>query len=38
LSLQWLKKQAEARRLIDINDADLKEEEKNPQWLRDKGK
>lgn len=38
LSLQWLKKQAERRQAIDIKDADLTEEEKNPVFLRDKGK
>ena len=38
LSLQWLQKQAERRRIIDLEDADLSEEERNPVWLRDKGK
>ena len=36
--LQWLKKQAEARRVIELEDENLSEEEKNPIWLRDKGK
>lgn len=39
--LQWLCKQAEARRIINADIAeieDLKEEEKNPEWLKDKGK
>ncbi|XP_011795962.1 PREDICTED: dyslexia susceptibility 1 candidate gene 1 protein [Colobus angolensis palliatus] len=37
---QWLHKQAEARRAMntDIPElCDLKEEEKNPEWLKDKG-
>uniref|UniRef100_A0A8C5M5V3 Dynein axonemal assembly factor 4 n=1 Tax=Leptobrachium leishanense TaxID=445787 RepID=A0A8C5M5V3_9ANUR len=37
---EWLQKQAEARRAINLSDkelADLKEEEKNPEWLKDKG-
>ena len=34
---QWLKKQAEARKPVDIDDPDLTEEEKNPQWLKEKG-
>lgn len=40
-SFQWLHKQAEARRAMntDIPELyDLKEEEKNPEWLKDKGK
>lgn len=40
-SFQWLHKQAEARRAMntDIPElCDLKEEEKNPDWLKDKGK
>ncbi|XP_071070308.1 dynein axonemal assembly factor 4 isoform X2 [Dasypus novemcinctus] len=38
---EWLHKQAEARRIIntDIPElCDLKEEEKNPEWLKEKGK
>nr|XP_033775636.1 dynein assembly factor 4, axonemal isoform X2 [Geotrypetes seraphini] len=37
---EWLQKQAEARRTIDADDLalkDLTEEEKNPEWLKDKG-
>ncbi|VCX40054.1 unnamed protein product [Gulo gulo] len=37
---EWLHKQAEARRALntDIPElSDLKEEEKNPEWLKDKG-
>ena len=34
---QWLRKQAEARKPVDIDDPDLTEEEKNPQWLKEKG-
>jgi hypothetical protein len=35
---QWLKKQAEARQIVDLEDSDLTEEEKNPQFLQEKGK
>uniref|UniRef100_A0A668AMR8 Dynein axonemal assembly factor 4 n=1 Tax=Myripristis murdjan TaxID=586833 RepID=A0A668AMR8_9TELE len=38
--MQWLKKQAEARRAVnaDLEELkDLKEEEKNPDWLKEKG-
>ncbi|KAL6479527.1 hypothetical protein MHYP_G00129600 [Metynnis hypsauchen] len=37
---EWLRKQAEARRMASADLAqldDLKEEEKNPDWLKDKG-
>ncbi|NXN64652.1 DAAF4 factor, partial [Himantopus himantopus] len=37
---EWLRKQAEARRTVsaDLSELeDLKEEEKNPEWLKDKG-
>ncbi|XP_010715672.1 dynein assembly factor 4, axonemal, partial [Meleagris gallopavo] len=37
---EWLQKQAEARRIMsaDLSELeDLKEEEKNPDWLKDKG-
>lgn len=37
---QWLKKQAEARRAVnaDVEELkDLKEEHRNPDWLKDKG-
>ncbi|XP_066446065.1 dynein axonemal assembly factor 4 [Eleutherodactylus coqui] len=37
---EWLQKQAEARRAINTENLDLqdlKEEEKNPEWLKDKG-
>ncbi|XP_040269852.1 dynein assembly factor 4, axonemal isoform X2 [Bufo bufo] len=37
---EWLQKQAEARRAINTDNLDLqdfKEEEKNPEWLKDKG-
>ena len=32
-----LKKQAEVRKIAELDDADLTEEERNPLWLRDKG-
>ncbi|KAM9275770.1 dynein axonemal assembly factor 4 [Morus bassanus] len=38
---EWLRKQAEAQRTVsaDLSELDdLKEEEKNPDWLKDKGK
>lgn len=34
---EWLQKQAEARQIADLQDSDLTEEERNPQFLRDKG-
>lgn len=34
---EWLKKQQEARKIAELEDADLTEEEKNPQFLKDKG-
>ncbi|NXI58886.1 DAAF4 factor, partial [Chloroceryle aenea] len=37
---EWLRKQAEARRTVNVDVSeleDLKEEEKNPDWLKDKG-
>uniref|UniRef100_A0A8C2YN09 Uncharacterized protein n=1 Tax=Chinchilla lanigera TaxID=34839 RepID=A0A8C2YN09_CHILA len=39
-SLQWLHKQAQARRAVNTDApefGDLKEEEKNPEWLKEKG-
>ena len=36
--LQWLQKQAKARQVADLQDSDLTEEERNPLFLRDKGK
>lgn len=35
--LQWLRKQAEARRIPEIDDEDLAPEERDPFWLKDKG-
>ena len=35
---QWLKKQAEAKRIMEVENEDLTEEEKNPVWLKDKAK
>lgn len=32
----WLKKQAEARKIEDIEDSDLRPEEKDPVWLKNK--
>ncbi|XP_069618223.1 dynein axonemal assembly factor 4 [Ranitomeya imitator] len=37
---EWLQKQAEARRAVNTDNLDfqdLKDEEKNPEWLKDKG-
>ncbi|MBN3270966.1 DAAF4 factor, partial [Polyodon spathula] len=37
----WLKKQADARRAVNVDVSelkDLKEEERNPDWLKEKGK
>ncbi|XP_025077468.1 dynein assembly factor 4, axonemal-like [Pomacea canaliculata] len=34
---EWLQKQAEARQVAQLADSDLSEEERNPQFLRDKG-
>jgi len=36
--MQWLKKQAEAQRIEDINDLELSNDEKDPKWLKEKGK
>ena len=35
---QWLQKQAKARQVAEFQDSDLTEEERNPLFLRDKGK
>uniref|UniRef100_S4S020 Dynein axonemal assembly factor 4 n=1 Tax=Petromyzon marinus TaxID=7757 RepID=S4S020_PETMA len=34
---QWLQRQAEARKICDLNDPELSREEKDPQWLKEKG-
>jgi len=35
-TLQWLRRQAEARKVASIDDPDLAEHEKDPVWLKDK--
>lgn len=35
---QWLRKQAEARRIIELESKEYTEQERNPQWLLNKGK
>ena len=35
---QWLAKQADMKRILDIEDLNLTDEEKNPVWLCNKGK
>ncbi|XP_067934540.1 dynein axonemal assembly factor 4-like [Watersipora subatra] len=37
LEEEWLKKQADARRTAEIQDADLSEEERNPMFMKEKG-
>nr|XP_039263453.1 dynein assembly factor 4, axonemal-like [Styela clava] len=34
---EWLQKQAEARKTTELNDTDLEEHEKDPDWLKEKG-
>lgn len=34
---EWLRNQAEARKISEVDDPDLKEHEKDPEWLKDKG-
>nr|NP_001027805.1 EKN1 protein [Ciona intestinalis]AAR89529.1 EKN1 [Ciona intestinalis] len=34
---EWLQKQADARKRMDIDNKDLAEHEKDPDWLKDKG-
>jgi len=33
---EWLEKQAEARKIFELQDVDLQEHEKDPDWLKDK--